>query len=92
MLVQFSSGTGSDPVELGRHDGLVLAVAVLADGRVVTSGADYRVLVWDASGASTRVIQLTCLATALATAPLYPAGSSLIIAHLGSGFSLWSFT
>ena len=29
---------GTDPVELGRHDGRVYAVAVLADGRVVTGG------------------------------------------------------
>ena len=33
--------------ELGRHDGRVRAVAVLADGRVVTGGDDGRVLVWD---------------------------------------------
>ena len=33
--------------ELGRHDGTVVAVAVLADGRVVTGGGDRRVLVWD---------------------------------------------
>ena len=33
--------------ELGRHDGAVRAVAVLADGRVVTGGDDGRVLVWD---------------------------------------------
>ena len=33
--------------ELGRHDGPVRAVAVLADGRVVTGGDDGRVLVWD---------------------------------------------
>ena len=33
--------------ELGRHDGGVLAVAVLADGRVVTGGVDRRVLMWD---------------------------------------------
>ena len=36
-----------DPAELGRHDGWVNAVAVLADGRVVTGGDDGRVLVWD---------------------------------------------
>ena len=35
------------PVELGRHEGEVQAVAVLADGRVVTGGDDGRVLVWD---------------------------------------------
>lgn len=33
--------------ELGRHDGPVSAVAVLADGRVVTGGGDGRVLIWD---------------------------------------------
>jgi hypothetical protein len=33
--------------ELGRHDDLVLAVAVLLDGRVVSGGSDRRVLVWD---------------------------------------------
>jgi WD40 repeat protein len=33
--------------ELGRHDGTVGAVAVLADGRVVSGGGDQRVLVWD---------------------------------------------
>jgi WD domain, G-beta repeat len=33
--------------EMGRHDLLVLAVAVLADGRVVSGGSDRRVLVWD---------------------------------------------
>ena len=34
-------------LELGRHEGGVGAVAVLPDGRVVTSGHDGRVLVWD---------------------------------------------
>ena len=38
---------GADPAELGRHDGPVRAVAVLADGRVVTGGNDGRVLMWD---------------------------------------------
>ncbi len=33
--------------DLGRHDGWVAAVAVLADGRVVSGGDDGRVLVWD---------------------------------------------
>ena len=31
-------GSGADPVELGRHDGRVGAVAVLPDGRVVSGG------------------------------------------------------
>ena len=38
---------GAGPAELGRHDGWCGAVAVLADGRVVTGGYDGRVLVWD---------------------------------------------
>ena len=42
---------GADPVTLGRHgnkmEGGVKPVAVLADTRVVTGGADRRVLVWD---------------------------------------------
>jgi hypothetical protein len=78
--------------ELGRHDGAVRAVAVLADGRVVTGGTDRRVLTWDPVRASTEVIQLGCSLIALATTPPGPARSDLVIAHEGSGFSLWSFT
>jgi len=33
--------------DLGRHDGRVEAVVVLADGRVVSGGNDGRVLIWD---------------------------------------------
>ena len=83
---------GAGPAELGRHGGTVRAVAVLAGGRVVTGGADGRVLVWDPLEASTQVVQLSCSVTALATAPFGPAGSNLVIAHEGNGFSLWSFT
>ncbi len=83
---------GIGPAELGWHGGTVRAAAILADGRVVTGGADRRVLVWDPLEASTQVVQLSCSVTALATAPFGPAGSHLVIAHEGNGFSLWSFT
>ena len=83
---------GAGPAELGCHGGTVRAAAMLADRRVVTGGADRRVLVWDPVQASTQVVQLNCSVTALATAPFGPAGSKLVIAHEGNGFSLWSFT
>jgi WD40 repeat protein len=83
----------SGPAELVTHDGPVRAVAVLADGWVVTGGFDRQVQVLDLAGASTRVAsRLNCSVTALAAAPLGRTGSSLVIAHEGSGFSLWSFT
>ena len=47
MLVWDPAEPGTGPVELGRHEGGVRAVAVLPDGRVVTGGDDGRVLVWD---------------------------------------------
>ena len=42
------------PVELGHHNGRVRAVTVLADGRVVSAGADGRVRVWDPRSAGHR--------------------------------------
>ena len=47
VLMWDPAAAGAPPVELGRHDGRIFAVAVLADGRVVTGGDDRRVLVWD---------------------------------------------
>ena len=41
---------GGSAIELGRHDGWVLALAVLLDGRVVSGGSDGRVLLWDTAG------------------------------------------
>ena len=93
VLIWDPAHPGSGPAELGRHDGgWVSAVAVLADGRVVTGGSDRRVLIWDLARACTPVIQLSCSLTTLATAPAGPDRSNLVIAHEGSGFSLWSFT
>ena len=81
------------PAELGRsRGGLVRAVAALADGRIVTGGGDRRVLVWDPGGAGIRVVQLSCSVSTLTVAPLAPSRSNLIIAHEGTGFSLWSLT
>jgi hypothetical protein len=91
VLVWDPAAPGTGPAELGRHHGWVLAVAVLADGRVVTGGKDGRVLVWDPARADTQTFQLTCSVTALATARFAPARPILVIAHEGSGFSLWSF-
>jgi hypothetical protein len=48
VLIWDPAHPGADPFELGRHDGQVEVVAVLANGRVVTGGgASHRVLVWD---------------------------------------------
>ena len=44
--------------ELGRHDGGVLAVAVLPDGRVVSGGDDGRVLVWDPAAPEAGPVEL----------------------------------
>ena len=92
VLMWDPADSGAGPAELGWHGGTVRAAAILAGGRVVTGGADRRVLVWDPLEASTQVVQLSCSVTALATAPFGPAGSNLVIAHEGNGFSLWSFT
>jgi hypothetical protein len=70
----------------------VKAVAVLADGRVVTAGGDRRVLVWDPARPNGLALQLSCSAIQLAAAPLGQATINLAIAHQGNGFSVWSFT
>jgi hypothetical protein len=92
VLVWEPGAPGAAPDELGRHEDAMWAVAVLADGRVVTGGRDLRVLVWDPARPGMQVIQLSCLVSKLATAPPGPATANLVIAHQGSGLSLWSFT
>ena len=89
VLMWIPARPGSGPVELGRHDGRVRAVAVLPDGRVVSGGADRRVIIWDVT-TRTEIAELGCSVTALATGPLDPGESSLVVAHAGAGFSLWS--
>lgn len=76
--------------ELGRHDDWVVAVAALADERVVSGGADQRVLVWDPASPASGPLELGCSVTALATGWLRPGVSFLVVAHAGAGFSLWS--
>ena len=44
--------------ELGGHDGLVHALVVLPDGRVVSGGKDGRVLVWDPSQPGSGPVQV----------------------------------
>jgi hypothetical protein len=66
----------------------VRAVAVLPDGRVVSGGND-SVLMWDVT-TRTEIAHLGCSVTALATGPLGPGESSLVVAHHGAGFSQWS--
>jgi WD40 repeat protein len=82
---------GTDPVELGRHDKWVAAVAVLPDGRVVSGGEDRRVLVWDVM-TQTTIAQLDCSVTALAAEPIGGGETALVIGHAGAGLSLWSVT
>jgi hypothetical protein len=89
VLVWDPARPGTGPVELGRHHGAVVAVAVLPDGRVVSGGWGDRVLVWNVT-TRTEIAQMGCSVTALATGPLGPSESSLVIVHHGAGFSLWS--
>ena len=92
VLVWDLSHPEASPSQLGCYDEMVLAATVLADGRIVTGGSDGRVLVWGSSGTSAHVIQLNCSVAALATLPSASVRSDLVIAHQGSGFSLWSLT
>jgi len=91
VLVWDPAAPGTAPVELGRHDDPVRAVAVLPDGRVVSGGDDKRVLVWDpAAPGAAPVAQLGCSVIRLATGVAEPGGFALVMAHQGAGLSLWS--
>ena len=87
VLVWDPAEPGAGPVELGRHEGGVRAVAVLPDGRVVTGGDDDRVRLWDVQSSSPGTL-LACSAYALATSPS-PSGARLFIGHAAGGISCW---
>ncbi|WP_368858541.1 trypsin-like peptidase domain-containing protein [Modestobacter marinus] len=90
VLVWDPTRPGAAPMELGKHRGEVGAVAVLGDGRVVTGGADRRVLVWDPTE-ERQTTEIGCTVSALAASPrLEPNETLLAIAHVDTGWSLWS--
>jgi WD40 repeat protein len=65
------------------------AMVVLPSGHVVTSGGN-SVVIRDPASPSTDLVRLNCLVTVLATAPLEPGMSCLVIVHGATGFSTWS--
>jgi hypothetical protein len=67
------------------------AVAVLPDGRVVSGGGEGRMLVWEAT-TRRQITQLACSAIRLAAAEASRGETSLVVAHAGQGFSVWSTT
>jgi WD40 repeat protein len=87
VLVWAPAEPGADPVELGRHDGGVWAVAVLPDGRVATGGHDDQVRLRNVQSNSPGTL-LACSAYALATS-LPPSGARLFIGHAEGGISFW---
>jgi WD40 repeat protein len=91
VLVWDPDTPGAAPTELGRHNGAVRSVSTLRDGTVITGGTDQRMLVWDTARADGQLSQVSCSVAALATAPLDAIWSNVVIAHVGSGFSFWSF-
>ena len=78
---------GTGPVELGRREGGVRAVAALPDGRVVTSSYDYQLRLRNVQNSSPGTL-LACSADALATSPS-PSGARLFIGHALGGISCW---
>ena len=70
----------ADPVELGRHDGRVSAVAVLPDGRVVSGGADGRVLVWGCGQVWDELVELAAMTVQCRRRPRLGPGRSTLAA------------
>jgi hypothetical protein len=87
VLVWDPAAAQRGPVELGRHWGGVAAVAVLPDGRVVSSSYDDQVRLWNMQSSSPGTL-IACSAYALATS-LSPSGARLFIGHAQSGISCW---
>src|SRR5207237_248508 len=77
-------------LDLGFQDGVVWAVAVLPDGRVVSGGDDGRVRLWDPARPGDSA-QLVCSATAFGTtADRQTWQARLVMAHPHGGVSVWS--
>jgi hypothetical protein len=89
VLVWDPAEPGTGPVELGRHGRGVGAMAVLADGQVVTGGDDL-VRLRNVQSSSPGTL-LACSAYALATS-LSPFGARLFIGHIMGGISCWHVT
>jgi WD40 repeat protein len=87
VLVWDPAAPGTGPVELGRHERGVYAVAVLPDGRVVTGGRDDHIRLWNVQSSSPRTL-LACSANALAVS-LSPSAARLFIGHAAGGISCW---
>lgn len=92
ILIWDTSPARSEPLELGRHNGHVLSAATLQHGLVATAGSDSRIFIWNLSAPGIPVLHLGCQAGVIAAAQRSQAASDLLIAHHGTGFSLWSFT
>jgi hypothetical protein len=85
VLVWDPAEPGTGPVELGRQEERVGAVAVLPDGRVITGGDQVRLRDVQSSSPGTL---LACSAYALATSPS-PTEVRLFIGHEEGEFSCW---
>ena len=90
-LLQWSARRASPALifELGRDEGWVRAVAVLPDGRVVSSGDGNQVRLRSVQSSSPGTL-LACSASALALATsLSQSGAHLVIGHAMGGISCW---